>query len=403
MNNQVSIAGQSLHPTQKYLAGAPLSCADHNDAENPHSCVSAAPFDQQATIRLETSLALPADLSSSVDVQSEPEIHDKDDIDHPSMSEGQWRYANHLSGADAHLQESAGQCRCDNQFGHASGFALLDDDGQRKAETQNQISEVVTPNYRDQETIASIKALYKQRNDIIRAHGNLTRQVTSICYHAAGFNTFLPEKERAAAMKAGNRLLAALKINDPAAETVFDSAGYLLGVIERSEFDKQKHLVEKKMAVAVGSLDMDFFIEEVRGFSHTQLANIIGEAGDIANYGTVSRLWKRMGLAVIDGVRQSKQTDKSNALDHGYNPSRRSAMWNIGETIIKAQVRNIKDEDGNKTDESSAIGYLGQVYLDRKKDYAARHPEKSKAHIHNDAKRYMEKRLLKMLWQAWNK
>ena len=403
MNNQVSIAGQSLHSTQKYLAGDPLSCADHNDAENPHSCVSAAPLDQQAMIAVKPELPMPADLSSSVDVQEKHEAKKDIDVDHPSMSEGHYPVVIRPASADAHIQESAVHCAAEIQRKNASGFDLSDDDGQRKAETQNQISEVVTPHYRDVETIASIKALYKQRNDIIRAHGNLTRQVTSICYHAAGFNTFLPEKERAAAMKAGNRLLAALKIGDPAAETVFDSAGYLLGVIERSEFDKQKHLIEKKMAVAVGSLDMDLFIKEVRGFSHTQLANIIGEAGDISNYGTVSRLWKRMGLAVIDGVRQSKQTDKSKALDHGYNPSRRSAMWNIGETIIKAQVRNIKDEDGNKTGESSAIGYFGQVYLDRKKDYAASHPEKSKAHIHNDAKRYMEKRLLKMLWQAWNK
>lgn len=110
-----------------------------------------------------------------------------------------------------------------------------------------------------------------------------------------------------------------------------------------------------------------------------------------------------MGMAVIDGVRQSKQSDKGKALDHGYNPSRRSAMWNIGETIIKANVRNVKDDAGERTDESTSIGYLGQVYLDRKKDYAARHPEKTKAHINNDAKRYMEKRLLKMLWKAWNK
>jgi len=279
----------------------------------------------------------------------------------------------------------------------------FDDDGQVVAENQKIGAEVVTPRHRDADTIARIKTLYKQRNDIIRAHGNLTRQVTSICRHAVGYNTFLPEKQRAAAKKAGDRLLDDLKAGNPEAAIVFDSAGYLLNVIEQSGFDKQKHTIEKKMATAVASLDIEAFITEVRGFSPTQLANIVGEAGDIANYGTVSRLWKRMGMAVIDGVRQSKQSDKGKALDHGYNPSRRSAMWNIGETIIKAQVRNNKDEDGNKVGDSYSLGYLGQVYLDRKADYAARHPEKTKAHIHNDAKRYMEKRLLKMLWKAWNK
>lgn len=318
-----------------------------------------------------------------------------------SFGVGQEAFGNHEQFADPHVLDWQANFAMQTESVLPANHPI-DDDGQHNDEIQRKTSEVVTLRHREADTIAHIKSLYKQRNDIIRAHGNLTRQVTSICYHAVGYNTFLPEKQRTAAMKAGNLLLADLRAGNSEAAIVFDSAGFLLNVIEQSGFDKQKHIIEKKMAAAVASLDIEAFISDVRGFSPTQLANIVGEAGDIANYGTVSRLWKRMGMAVIDGVRQSKQTDKGKALDHGYNPSRRSAMWNIGETIIKAQVRSHKDEDGEKTGESYSLGYLGQVYLDRKADYAARHPEKTKAHIHNDAKRYMEKRLLKMLWKAWN-
>lgn len=168
------------------------------------------------------------------------------------------------------------------------------------------------------------------------------------------------------------------------------------------ECGRQKRAIEKKMAAAVGLLDIGHFIAEVSGFSPTQMACIVGEAGDLANYANPAKLWKRMGLAVINGERQSKQSDKAKAFDHGYNPSRRSAMWNIGESLIKAQVRSVKDGDGEKTGESTAIGALGFVYLERKHDQAAKHPNKTKAHIHNDAKRYMEKRLLLKLWRAWN-
>lgn len=439
LNNQVSIASQTGNVSHFELAGELLSCADHFMPDTQKSSDGAAHFDQQATEILFTRVGVPADHLSTVGGQALGDYQNRSAADHPSTSEGQISSETHELGADAHLQEPDGQISHDNQSQSAIGFDLsrgggqherdnqkghadhptlseasqvfdsagacfppLDDDGQQVHDNQSPFAEVVTPKRRDPETIARIKTLYKQRNDIIRAHGNLTRQVTSICYHAVGFNTFLPEKQRAAAMKAGNRLLADLKAGNPEAAIVFDSAGYLLHVIDQSGFDKQKRIIEKKMEKAVASLGMEDFIASVSGFSSVQLANIIGEAGDIANYGTVSRLWKRMGMAVIDGVRQSKQSDKGKALDHGYNPSRRSAMWNIGETLIKAQIRSAKDDAGEKTGESIAIGPLGQVYLDRKKYYAALHPDKTKAHIHNDAKRYMEKRLLKMLWRAWN-
>lgn len=177
--------------------------------------------------------------------------------------------------------------------------------------------------------------------------------------------------------------------------------------------------------------------KSIKGLGDYQLAAIIGEcggAGDIGpgDYKSVSALWKRMGLAVINGGRQ-RRVQGADALDHGYNAERRSLMWNIGGSLMKAQLRSEKDEKGKKIEGTDyAIGDFGQVYLDRKnelraKNEAGEYAERAAkavaaakklgnkplaenvagrltpSHIHNDAKRYMEKRLLRHLWQEWRR
>lgn len=379
----------------------PVSSAGQKDAVIHFPPAGALLSDGQARPTMNASFTVPAHHPLTVDGQEHPEITT---ISLPSTD--RFQNAGHLAGeinfATASVQPPSGegQISAENQFCGADSTPL-DDDGHTTFAPHRTNAEVVTPRHRDPAVVAHVRHLYKQRNDIIRAHGNLTRQVISICRHSVGFNTFLPEKERAAAQKAGDALLAKLKAGSPEAAHVFDSAGFLLDVIEKSGFTKQKTFIEKKMATAAKVFGMDEFINSVPGLSATMLCTIIGEAGDLANYGTKSRLWKRLGLAVIDGVRQSKQSDAGKALDHGYNPSRRAAVWNIGESVIKQQVRAVKNEAGENTG-SIAIGPLGKVYLDRKAEYTAKHPEKSKKHIHNDAKRYMEKRLIAQLWRAWN-
>jgi hypothetical protein len=152
--------------------------------------------------------------------------------------------------------------------------------------------------------------------------------------------------------------------------------------------------------------------EGVRGFGARSLAVIIGEAGDLSNYPKKGHLWKRMGLSPIekDGLVQSGASWRKGGLSKddwiaaGYSMVRRSRMFVIGDVMVK-------------------VGdHYRQVYLDRK-EYersnaqalgltvcpAARIPAKRKdefvsdGHIHRRAQRYMEKRLLRDLWQAWRR
>jgi hypothetical protein len=132
--------------------------------------------------------------------------------------------------------------------------------------------------------------------------------------------------------------------------------------------------------------------DEIRGVNHMTLAALIGECGDLAGYPKKGHVWKRVGLAVIGGVRQKRMTDPDAAAAHGFVPARRSTVWNIGEALFKAQG---KDE---------TAGPYRQVYDARKAYELAREDAgkpSSLGQAHKRAKRYMLKRFVKHVWQAW--
>ena len=119
-----------------------------------------------------------------------------------------------------------------------------------------------------------------------------------------------------------------------------------------------------------------------KGLALPSVAAIVGEAGDIGSYATVSRLWKRMGLAVIDGKAQGKRKDKKEADKHGYSPGRRSEMHVIGDCLLRAG------------------GAYADLYRTRK-EHELTKENITKGHAHKRALRYIEKRLLRELWQTW--
>jgi hypothetical protein len=156
--------------------------------------------------------------------------------------------------------------------------------------------------------------------------------------------------------------------------------------IER--FEPMRKSIEKELKKAARKLPVHPWVKDVKGFGDLNLAALVGECGDVGAYRNHSALWKRMGLAVIEGERQRKKANAEDALVHGYNPSRRAVAYLLGDTIIK----------GNGT------GPYRQLYLARKEIEIARVDDvKTKAHAHNRAARYMVKRLLKDFWRAWRR
>lgn len=190
--------------------------------------------------------------------------------------------------------------------------------------------------------------------------------------------------------------------------------------------EKQFARLLEKEAKALPCYD---WVKGVLGFGAASYGGIVAECagGDeanpstIADYRSPAALWKRMGVGLVntgsyevhdtrkgqDGLLRRVDVDKGagrqrmvageEALVHGYVPRRRAILWNVGQSLIKAQIR----KDPDDAEKRIALGELGEVYLMRKEYELAR--EVAPIVAHRRAQRYMEKRLLRDLWREWRK
>jgi hypothetical protein len=150
------------------------------------------------------------------------------------------------------------------------------------------------------------------------------------------------------------------------------------------------------------------FLESTMGFGYGGLAMIVGEAGDLGNYANPGKLWKRMGMAPVNGQccatwRAKGGLSATEWEAAGYSPRRRSVMYQITDSMLK----------------NKACPFYA-VYIDRKAYLAAREEANGKlilpakkitkqnsnvaislGHIDNMARHYAAKRLLRELWKCW--
>lgn len=184
---------------------------------------------------------------------------------------------------------------------------------------------------------------------------------------------------------------------------VIDSA-----IAAREPFDiVEKEATKEMERLAVLLPVWSEWAKDIHGFGAKSLAVIIGEAGNLSLYATHSKLWKRLGLAVMDGVRQGGLPSSAKAqtwVDHGYSRKRRSLIWTIGDVLVKqiaGPYRKVYDDRKAKEQELAAL--RGQVVEPASKN-TKNDPDHfmSAMHVHRRAQRYMEKRLLRDLWRAWN-
>lgn len=164
---------------------------------------------------------------------------------------------------------------------------------------------------------------------------------------------------------------------------------------------------EKAMTKLARQLPGYVFVERVRGAGDLGFATIIGETGDLSNYATVSKVWKRLGFAPYDGhagstwKRESWRPRKLTAEEWTDNPfasERYALMRMIADSLFKAQwIGKAKTEDGK----GKPNGPYGEVYAKRAAHTAQTHPEWTPAHVQSDALRVMMKQFLADLCGAW--
>lgn len=321
-------------------------------------------------------------------------------FDFTQCESGHAQSETHLRYANLAPFTGTGQAPPDTQAEGASA-ACLAVDGQPTVATHLRYAV-------NSDLIAAIVETYRQRVDLHRAEKSLTLQIKAKCRRMC-------EGDKTEADVLYKSMLNGQK-HPHAGTMVMVSQPFVdaRGIIQahRAECEKQLTKMAKELHVWP-------WAEAVKGFGALSLASVVGEAGDLARFDTVSKFWKRMGLAVIGGGRQRLVAGAA-AIEHGYNPARRSVVWNVGECLIKQQgdyralylermAREVEKcwEEGLQHATTTAAtvtswanrGLPEPVKVSKVDETQYR----SCGHIHNRSKRYVEKRLMRELWKAWRR
>lgn len=242
-----------------------------------------------------------------------------------------------------------------------------------------------------QELIDTLRECLRRRQAWHRAEKSLTLQAKAYCRRLCSQDRALSLAE---VRTEAERLFKAVTAGKEHAHVVEATIVITPLLTARDALEHQRAAVEKQMVAHAKKLPVAGWISTTRGFGMLNLAILVGEAGDLSNYSTPAKLWKRMGLAPFNGRAPATWRVKGGAsaddwIAMGYNPKRRSAVWNIGQCVIKAQSAN----------DDRAAGEYRALY-DQRKAYELERVE-SKAHANNRALRYVEKRILLHTWRAW--
>lgn len=239
--------------------------------------------------------------------------------------------------------------------------------------------------------VGPIRELHAMRQIAIRCRNRGDNAARAYARRRLGWDWDAEEKERKAVCAAAKRIVAAVYGDKPPAPGDEAAQAAVYPFVKQMQSARDMYgayakTLAKEMEKAAKQLPVwAAFGEKIKGFGAVALAQIVGEAGDLSHYGNPAKLWKRMGVGLVAGERQKRVRDPELAVVMGYDPERRSIVWNMGECLVKL----------------NGDGPYRRLYDTRKEYEHERDPEMSKGHAHARAKRYMEKRLLRNLWRAW--
>ncbi len=253
-----------------------------------------------------------------------------------------------------------------------------------------------------QQIINDIRTFHRERCFVMEQRKRMHLALTAFLRMSLGWRMELPEAERRAIAARALEMAEGVEEDHPLHGVVAAS------LAARAPFDQLEKNATKQMEKLAKQLPVwTAWGEGVRAFGARSLAVIVGEAGDLSNYATHSKLWKRMGLAVMDGVRQGglKKTASADAwIAHGYNGKRRSQMFVIGDCLVKQGERYREIYLARKEYERERATAAGLIVAPSAKIPKGKEVlYMSDGHVHKRAQRFMEKMLLKHLHQEWRK
>lgn len=259
------------------------------------------------------------------------------------------------------------------------------------------------------ETVAEIVQLHRLRQDMIRAQTKLSLQgQAALRFMFQRDEDFASDEAKEKARKRNESLYRQVAA-DPTHELYGFVAPYLLAA---EPLEAQRAVYEKALVKAAKRLPVYEWVKGVKGFGDISFATIVGECGDIGTYKSVSAVWKRLGLAVINGKRQGAPGEgatKEDWIEHGYNKQRRSVSYVAREHVIGGMGK-WRPAMGSSLEDAT---YYQRVYAERARYEAEKlglpvtesdkGKESYKKHVAMRAHRYVEKRLLKHLYIEWRR
>lgn len=284
------------------------------------------------------------------------------------------------------------------------------------------------------ETIAVIVNLHRRRQAAIRAKTKIIlmmkAEVRSMLCSESDFEedkttdrvTAFGRAPRKLTKSAQKRVDDAIKVaraeikarDDGEGDVLLSDVAQTIAEYIESEdlFDAKCEGYAKLMVKAAKKLPVYEWVKGVNGFGDVSFATIVGECGDVGTYKSVSAVWKRLGLAVINGRRQGAPGEGATAqdwIDHAYNRARRSVSYVAREHVIGGMGKWRPEFGSNLGD----CTYYQAVYAERARLEAMKlgmpvtvsdkGKESYKKHVAMRAHRYVEKRLLKHLYLEWRR
>lgn len=266
-------------------------------------------------------------------------------------------------------------------------------------------------------TLTAISSLARKRNLLIVHTTASSNRITAVCRAfileadpalaaASMITADMTDKQKAAALLVRKKiktmaLAMAERVKKGGEESIVGHIREAVDIIARSINDvaRERERIDADIGRLAKGLPIAPWVEVIKGFSHTQAGLILAETGSLSNYPTVSSVWKRMGLAVINGGAQRRVVGDAATL-HGFVPRRRAVMYMIEDTILRQSITAEKEDQprASKTP-------LGDVYMRERAKREARiaDGEKLWKGAHFQARRIMGKELLRQMWVEWRR
>lgn len=258
-----------------------------------------------------------------------------------------------------------------------------------------------------------IKASHRERMFAMDTRKRAGNALGAFIRRALGWRVKMPEKERnaiaaqaAGAIKAGE---AFARTGEEQSNQIYLRFKTLIdaAIESRGPFDLVEHEAKLEMCRWVRKLPVwTDWAKDIPGVGEATVGTIIGEAGDLTRYATPAKLWKRMGVAVVDGRRQGRPGPNASTttwIAEKYSPRRRSYMWVAGDVFVKIAGPYRAVYDRVKAEEMAKAAARGQTVEPAATGNAKKDPTRymSAGHIHLRAKRRTEKIFLRNLLRHW--